>query len=214
MSHLGVENIHREPPAGNPENRGVIEEAGKAFRVQSGARHQNLQVGSESGNVFNKAKQDVCVQCSLVGFIYEDHAAGRTCVKNNSGRFNSPLAQTFKTFRRNEIGPHESVPVTGQVRLGEKLPEQHAIRHVFEHGPLWRAVLKTDAVAHLKDTRSGQEWREHRNSQYVWFSPRYRASRLFPRPLWPPQTWQPPCEAACTRSSCLPVCSPENSATV
>lgn len=29
-----------------------------------------------------------------------------------------------------------SLPVAGQVRLGEKLSEQHAVRHVLQHRPL------------------------------------------------------------------------------
>lgn len=32
--------------------------------------------------------------------------------------------------------PHILLPVAGQVRLGEKLSEQHAVCHVLEHCPL------------------------------------------------------------------------------
>lgn len=44
-------------------------------------------------------------------------------------------------------------PVAGQVGLGEKLSEQHAVCHVLEHCSLWCAVLKTNAVAHLDQAK-------------------------------------------------------------
>lgn len=45
-------------------------------------------------------------------------------------------------------------PVAGQARFGEELSEQHAVCHVFEHGSLWCAVLKTNAVTHLDDSKT------------------------------------------------------------
>lgn len=76
-SNLSIEDIYREPPARDPEDRSVIEKAREALSVQSGAGHQHLQVRSEPGNVLNQTKQDVCVERSLVGLVYDDHTAGR-----------------------------------------------------------------------------------------------------------------------------------------
>lgn len=41
-----------------------------------------------------------------------------------------PLSKILKRLRY--VG--ESLPITGQVRLGEELSQQHAISHVLEHG--------------------------------------------------------------------------------
>lgn len=75
-SYFSIVDINGEPPARDPEDRCVIEEAREALGVQSGAGHQHLQVRSEPGNVFNQAKQDVCVECSLMSLIYDDHTGG------------------------------------------------------------------------------------------------------------------------------------------
>ena len=40
-------------------------------------------------------------------------------------------------------------PVLGEVGLREELSQQHTVRHVLDDRPLWRAVLKPDAVADL-----------------------------------------------------------------
>lgn len=71
--YLRVEDVHREPPAGDSEYRRVVEEAGETLCVQGGAGHQHLQVRTEPGDVLDQAKQDVCVQCPLVGLINDDH---------------------------------------------------------------------------------------------------------------------------------------------
>ncbi len=76
-SYFSVEDIDGEPPARDPEDGRVIKEAGEAFGVQSGAGHQHFQVRSEPGDVLNQTKQDVCVERSLVGLIYDDHTGGR-----------------------------------------------------------------------------------------------------------------------------------------
>ena len=49
------------------------------------------------------------------------------------------------------------LPVGGQVRLGEELSQQHAVRHVLEDRALGRAVLEPDAVAHLHEVTHGTE---------------------------------------------------------
>lgn len=69
-----VEDINREPPARDPKDGRVVKETGEALGVQSGAGHQHLQVCSEPGNVFDETKEDVRVERSLVGLIYDDHA--------------------------------------------------------------------------------------------------------------------------------------------
>lgn len=76
-SYFSVEDIDRKPPAWDPEDGGVIEETREVLRVQSSAGHQHLQVWSEPGDVFDETKQDVCVEGSLVGFVYDDHTGGR-----------------------------------------------------------------------------------------------------------------------------------------
>lgn len=45
---------------------------------------------------------------------------------------------------------HDDGAVVVQVRLPQRLPEQDAVRHVLDQGFLWRAVLKTNRIAHLK----------------------------------------------------------------
>lgn len=47
-----------------------------------------------------------------------------------------------------------ALPVAGQVGLGEKLSQQHAVRHVLEDRPLRRAVLKANTVTNLKEART------------------------------------------------------------
>ena len=42
------------------------------------------------------------------------------------------------------VDDHDAV--AGEIRLGEELAEQHAVRHVLEHGSLGRAVLESNAV--------------------------------------------------------------------
>lgn len=90
-SYFSVEDIDREPPARDPEDRRFVEEAGEALGVQSGAGHQHLQVRSEPGDVLNETKQDVCVERSLVGFIYDDHTGGR---KRERGSLSTTAART------------------------------------------------------------------------------------------------------------------------
>lgn len=75
-SYFSVEDIDRKPPAWDPEDGGVVEETGEVLRVQSSAGHQHLQVWSEPGDVFDETKQDVCVEGSLVGLVYDDHTGG------------------------------------------------------------------------------------------------------------------------------------------
>lgn len=43
------------------------------------------------------------------------------------------------------------LPVAGQVRLSEKLSQQHAVCHVLEHCSLCCVVLKTNTVPHLEE---------------------------------------------------------------
>lgn len=43
------------------------------------------------------------------------------------------------------------LPVAGQVRLSEKLSQQHAVCHVLEHCSLCGVVLKTNTVPHLEE---------------------------------------------------------------
>lgn len=45
--------------------------------VQSRAGHQHFEVRSEPGNVFDETKEDVGVQGSLVGLIYDEHTGRR-----------------------------------------------------------------------------------------------------------------------------------------
>lgn len=45
---------------------------------------------------------------------------------------------------------HDDGTVVVQVWLSQRLPEQDAVCHVLDHGFLWRAVLETDGIAHLK----------------------------------------------------------------
>lgn len=72
-SYFGVEDVHGEPPARDPEDGRVVEEAGEAFGVQSGAGHQHLQVCSEPGDVFDETEEDVRVEGPLMGLIDDDH---------------------------------------------------------------------------------------------------------------------------------------------
>lgn len=76
-SYFCVEDVDREPSARDPEDGRVVKEAGEALGVESSTGHQNLQVRSEPGDVFNQPEQDVRVKRSLVGFVYDDHTGGR-----------------------------------------------------------------------------------------------------------------------------------------
>lgn len=76
-THFSVEDVHGESPARDPENGRVVKEGGEARRVQGGTGHQHLQVGSEPGDVFDQAKQDVRVKSSLVSLVDKDHTERR-----------------------------------------------------------------------------------------------------------------------------------------
>lgn len=82
-SYFCVKDINRESPAWDPEHRRIIKEAREAFRVQSGAGDQNLQVWSEPGDVLNQTKQDVRVERSLMGLIYDDHTVNTRLHEHN-----------------------------------------------------------------------------------------------------------------------------------
>ena len=70
LGGFGVQNVHGVPAPGDPENRGVVKVLTELLGIQGGAGNQQLQVGSEPGDVFHQAKQDVSVQRTLVSLIH------------------------------------------------------------------------------------------------------------------------------------------------
>lgn len=56
------------------------------LRIQCGTWNEQLEVRPESGNVLQQAKQNVCVQGSLMGFINDDNtiALEDTKIVNNT----------------------------------------------------------------------------------------------------------------------------------
>lgn len=59
--YLCVVDVHREPASWNPKHWRIIKEAGETLCVQGRAGHQDLQVGTEAGNIFDQTKENVCV---------------------------------------------------------------------------------------------------------------------------------------------------------
>lgn len=58
------------------------------------------------------------------------------------------------------------IPVAGQVRLSEKLSQQHAVCHVLEHCSLCCVVLKTNTVAHLEEAAQIVKKTKKTNTMY------------------------------------------------
>ncbi len=73
---LGVHDVDWISSAWYAEDGGVIEILAKLFGIQCGTGDQELQVRPEAGNVLDQAKEDVCVQCSLVSFIHHHDRVG------------------------------------------------------------------------------------------------------------------------------------------
>mmetsp|Transcript_6507 Transcript_6507/g.18711 ORF Transcript_6507/g.18711 Transcript_6507/m.18711 type:complete len:883 (-) Transcript_6507:1046-3694(-) len=73
---LGVEDVHRIPTSGDPEDGGVIEVLAELLGVQGGAGDEELDVGPEASNVLDQAEQNVRVQRALVGLVHHHHAVG------------------------------------------------------------------------------------------------------------------------------------------
>ena len=62
----GVEDLHREGPAGDRENGAVEEEGGELLGVERGRGHHQLEVGPPLDCCLQQAKQHVRVDAPLV----------------------------------------------------------------------------------------------------------------------------------------------------
>lgn len=62
------------------------------------------------------------------------------------------------------ITGHCRLPVAGQVRLSEKLSQQHAVCHVLEHCSLCCVVLKTNTVPHLEEAAHNVKKQQQTNN--------------------------------------------------
>jgi hypothetical protein len=52
------------------------------FRIQSCARNEQLQRGSKSSDIFDKAKQDICMECSFMSFVDYHHTKYKKLLHN------------------------------------------------------------------------------------------------------------------------------------
>lgn len=66
---LRVENIDRKTTSRNLENRRAIKELRELLSIKSRTRNQEFQVWPEPCHIFDKSKQDICMQSPLVSLI-------------------------------------------------------------------------------------------------------------------------------------------------
>lgn len=73
--------------------------------VQSRTGHQHFQVWSEPADVFDETKEDVGVQGSLVGLVYDEHTGRREAdmsvklaLKQSNNRVTEKAVETMSNF--------------------------------------------------------------------------------------------------------------------
>lgn len=74
-THLSVHDVDRKHSAGYHKDAAVIKIMGELLRIKSSWRNNESKVIlSESADVFHESEKHVCVQGSLVRFVYHHHA--------------------------------------------------------------------------------------------------------------------------------------------